>query len=93
VSDVTMLDLAACLKTWEPDARVVGNVRAGDILKALTTLAAERDAATRALRDARRLTPDKLWRAVNAYCGSTGPVAPSMRAALLAAGFQEVDIG
>ena len=37
----TLEALVACLSTWERDARVVGNVRAGDILDALSAAHAE----------------------------------------------------
>lgn len=34
--DETLQKLAENLRTWEPDVRVLGNLRAGDILNSLT---------------------------------------------------------
>lgn len=70
--------------------------RAAKIMKYSVEVADERDAATRALRDARRLTPEKLEAATVATRDSRVSYRKDIevaRAALLAAGLQEVDNG
>lgn len=39
--DVVLAELARCAAHWKPEVRVMGNVRAGDIVRAISTLQSE----------------------------------------------------
>jgi len=43
--DVVLAAVARCAAAWVPEARIIGNVRAGDILRAVTEVAAREQEA------------------------------------------------
>lgn len=87
--DVVLAEVLRCALGWVPEARIVGNVRAGDIVRALTPPPApegEREALAATILDATDSDGDQLYFAGHFYTRQQG--AGLLAAALLAAGYR-----